>query len=250
MKLIKMKLSLNNFKERFTKQEIIDILIADTVLILAFTLILSTKFGGIFSISNIISNTSLSSFLNNFFIYLSISAFVVSISFIIHELMHKFVAQYYGAIAGFRTSINGLMITIVSSLFGFLIGIPGATMIYAQNFSKKQEGIVSLAGPLTNFAMFGIFLFLNFIIHPNPESYLGQLIYLTFFINILLALYNMLPIFPLDGSKIFIWNKPLYISMMALIFILTWFFIPSILYLIVFMVIIALIFSLLYKQIL
>lgn len=239
-----MKVKLHRIKERFTKQEIIDILIADIILIFAFAFILSTGFGGIFSIS------TTKDFFHNFIVYLSISSIVVTLSFILHELMHKFAAQHYGAIAGFRTSINGLTITLLTSLFGFLIGIPGATMIYAHNFNKEQEAIVSLVGPLTNFVIFGVFLLLKFIIAPLSTSYLGQLIYLGFFINILLALYNMLPIFPLDGSKILAWNKEVYIFMMAVIFVLAWFVIPSILYIIAFMVVIALIFSLFYRHIL
>ena len=234
---------INHIINKFTRQEVIDIIIADIVLTFAFSFYFSTGFGGIFS-------TNIKNFTSNFLIYFPISIFVITISFVLHELMHKFVAQYYGAIAGFKTSLTGLVITILSSLFGFLIGIPGATMIYAHNFDKKQEGIVSLAGPLTNFTIFAIFILLNFIFNPKPSSYFATFISLTFFINILLALFNMLPIFPLDGSKIFAWNKKIYVSMMAVIFILAYIFIPSLLSYIIFMIVFALIFSLFYKHIL
>ncbi|MCL4381018.1 MAG: hypothetical protein M1331_03095 [Candidatus Marsarchaeota archaeon] len=239
-----MKGKIKGFAERFTAQEIKDIAVADIVLILAFSFILSTGFGGIFSVG------ASPGFAGKFMEYLSISAFVVSVSFVLHEMMHKFAAQHYGAIAGFRTSPTGLMITGLSSLFGFLIGIPGATMIYAHSFSKRQEGVVSLAGPLTNFAIFALFASLSFALHPAGNTYFAKLITLTLFINILLALYNMLPIFPLDGSKIFAWDKRIYASMMGVIFLLAYFFVPYFFTDMIYMVAIALIFSMLYRHVL
>jgi Zn-dependent protease len=192
--------------------------IADVVLIIAFSF---TLLGGVFGYFQ--GGITLSSIVTT----IPIVALAVTLSFVLHELMHKFVAQHYGAIAGFRTSYNGLAITLVTGLFGFLLGIPGATMIYTSSFTKRQNGIVSLAGPLTNFVVFvafvglGLSLFgITFLTNPPTNSYIYNAISLTLFISILLAFFNMLPIFPLDGSKVFAWNKPVYISTMAVIFIL------------------------------
>src|SRR5271157_1329630 len=124
--------------------EIKEIAIADLVLIFAFSL---TFVGGVFGFAQ--GAFSLSDFL----LLVPIVAMAVTLSFVLHELMHKFMAEHYGAIAGFRTSYPGLMITFITGMFGFLIGIPGATVIYASTFTKRQNGIVSLAGPLTNFAV-------------------------------------------------------------------------------------------------
>ena len=126
-------------------EELKDIIVADIVLVVAFSLALS---GGV---ANIISGgASVGSFL----LLLPIAALAVTLSFVLHELMQKFVAQHYGAVAGFRYSASGLVITLLTGAFGFLLGIPGATMIYASRFTKRENGIVSLAGPLTNFAVF------------------------------------------------------------------------------------------------
>jgi len=56
-------------------------------------------------------------------------------------MMHKLTAEKYGAIAGFRTSPYGLAITLLTSSFGFLFGIPGATMIYTNSFTRREDGI-------------------------------------------------------------------------------------------------------------
>lgn len=230
-----------------------DILVADLALTLGFTLAVSGGIGGIGSY---------------FFIFLlPISFIAVSLSFVLHELMHKFVAQRFGAIAGFRRSDSGIMITLITSLFGFLIGLPGATMIYSSRFTRQEEGLVSLAGPMTNFVVFAVFFTLGTLLFPHFSSnvinifdpttflsspYLQNILDFVVFISIYLAFFNMLPIYPLDGSKVFAWNKPVYFTVMAAIFILLTLILPisSIIFGLVFILIIALIMSMIYKNIL
>ncbi|MEM0149702.1 MAG: site-2 protease family protein [Candidatus Micrarchaeaceae archaeon] len=217
----------------FIKHEIKDILMADAVLILAFSMDFAVHEPG--------------NYLFNLLYFLPISALAVSLSFILHELMHKFVAQHYGAIAGFKTSMTGLLITLATGAFGFLLGIPGATMIYTNYFSKKQNGIVSLAGPLTNFVVFGAFLAVDLIFGSSLGPYLQSAIGFTFFISIFLAFFNMLPIYPLDGSKVLAWNKEVYIATMGVIFVLMVGFAGISLLEIVYLVIIAMFFSLFFR---
>ncbi len=219
--------------------EVQDIVIADVVLIIAMTLTLS---GGIFAASG-----GASKFASSFLLLLPITTVGVSLSFILHELMHRFVANKYGAIAGFQTSYVGLMITLVTGAFGFLLGIPGATMIYAHNFTKRENGIVSIAGPLTNFVVFAAALILSFVVAPATGSYLGEALYFIIFISILLAFFNMLPLYPLDGSKVLAWSKPVYFATMGTIFILMLFFTPIPLSSLIFMLVIALFFSIFYR---
>ena len=220
--------------------EIRDILLADAVLTLAFTITLS---GGVFGMAGDASKAA------QLFITLLPIAFVgVSLSFVLHELMHKFVAQRFGAFAAFRTSHNGLAITLVTSLFGFLLGIPGATVIYTNSFTKRENGLVSLAGPLTNFAVFAVFAAALLILGPSTQSYAGFALDFIMFISILLAFFNMLPIFPLDGSKVLAWNPGVYAAVMGTIFvlILTTRLIPV--SSIIFMIIIAAMLSLFYRR--
>ncbi len=220
------------------KEEIKDIIIADVVLIIAFAF---TYIHGIFGMQS-------AGWFSKFIFILPIIAFGVTLSFILHELMHRFVAQHYGAIAGFKSSRMGLIVTLATGLFGFLLGIPGATMIYVHNFSKRENGIVSLAGPLTNFFIFGLFFIIYIIFQPAPNSYLADIISFTLFISILLAFFNMLPIPPLDGSKVLAWNPIIYIITMAIIFGIMLEFSMLPLTTLVYMIMIAIFFSLIYRN--
>ena len=184
-------------------REIRDIILADVVLTFAFALLLS---GGLLGKGPKLG----------FILLLPIAAVAVGLSFVLHELMHKFVAQHYGAWAEFRTWPVGLLITIASSFFGFLIGIPGATYIFSNNFTKRQNGIVSLAGPATNLVIFFIFTAMWVIFNPGP-GYLQNTIFIVAFISLWLAFFNMLPIFPLDGSKVLAWNWMVYGATMLVI---------------------------------
>ena len=221
--------------------ELKQIIVADVVLILAFSLTVS---GGIFGLG------SRSSFVSNFLLFIPIAALAVTLSFVLHELMHKFAAQHYGAIAGFRTSPTGLMITLVTGAMGFLLGIPGATMIYASHFTKRENGIVSLAGPLTNFVVFIVFVSLFYMYNPAAGSYLYTTLTFTIFVSILLAFFNMLPIPPLDGSKVLAWSKPIYFAVLAVVFVLMILYTAIPISSIIFMLIIALFFSLFYRLVL
>jgi Zn-dependent protease len=71
----------------------------------------------------------------------------------------------------------------------------------------------------------------------------------TMYVSIILAFFNMLPIPPLDGSKVLRWNKIVYVAVMAVVFALLLFIIPlpSLLFGLVFMLIIALVVSFFYR---
>ena len=86
----------------------------------------------------------------NHYRYISWQFLVVFISaFLVHELAHKFLAQYYGSWAEFRAQLYGLVITTISALpiMPFKFIAPGAVMVGLSD--RNKFGRVALIGPLT-----------------------------------------------------------------------------------------------------
>jgi Zn-dependent protease len=134
-----------------------------------------------------------------------ISLATVGSGFVLHELSHKFTAQNYGYWAEFRMWPFGLVLALATSLIGFIFAAPGATYISGSNISQSENGRISIAGPLTNVGVALAFLPLSVFFPTN--SFYGELGFIGTQINIFLALFNMLPIMPLDGAKVFQWSK-------------------------------------------
>ncbi|NOJ30135.1 MAG: hypothetical protein DA328_08215 [Nitrososphaeraceae archaeon] len=130
-------------------------------------------------------------------------------AFLVHELAHKFLAQYYKGWAEFRLDVSGLFITAFSAIpmnpFKFIA--PGAVRVRVS--TSNQFGKVAIIGPLTNLVMgFSFFIVHNFV-YSSPYFYTGA----TF--NAWIALFNLIPFGVLDGQKIFRWNKIYWTIMMA-----------------------------------
>ena len=129
-------------------------------------------------------------------------------AFIIHELAHKFVAKYYGCWAEFRADPGGLRTGVLIAFFiGFLFMAPGAVMV-AGNVNRRQNGMIALAGPLSNLVLWGIGLPFYALFAGDP--YIGLVTGLWLSANAILGAFNMLPFGPLDGRKIKNWSEPVF----------------------------------------
>ncbi|MEA2089810.1 MAG: AN1-type zinc finger domain-containing protein [Thermoproteota archaeon] len=128
-------------------------------------------------------------------------AAVLTVSFLLHEIAHKLTAQRYGAWAEFRLNLFGVLITLVSIIFPLKIISPGAVMI-AGPMSKETIGKTAVAGPLTNILLAMIFTGIAW--NPSPIQPVAAY---SAWINVIIALLNLIPFGIMDGRKIFWWNK-------------------------------------------
>ncbi|MDR3206130.1 MAG: Zn-dependent protease [Candidatus Methanoplasma sp.] len=184
---------------RFSRTEIIHIAIAVLVLSIAFTAILYR--GSRLNDDEIL----------NFVEIFAVALLLVVCSFMLHEFGHKFVAQRYNVWSEFRAYPSGLMIALLFSLVaGFLFAAPGAVYIRG-DVSREMNGKISLAGPAVNFAVAAVAMILCF----SVGGFWG-IIPMLMYLNAMLGLFNMIPILPFDGSKIFAWNKFAYAAMIAI----------------------------------
>jgi Zn-dependent protease len=135
---------------------------------------------------------------------------------IFHELAHGWVAYRMGdptAKAMGRLSINPLMhLDPMGTLMLFLFGFGWAKPVPV-NFSQLRDRrmgmiLVSSAGIITNMLLAFCALFLYQLLSPSPSGLTAQLLYYFARINIILAAFNLIPLPPLDGSKILMGFAP------------------------------------------
>ncbi len=153
---------------------------------------------------------------------LAIAAVAVGTGFLLHELAHKYVAIHFGAKAEYRAWNLGLVFALVVAVFfGFIFAAPGAVYIFGKHVSIRENGIISLAGPLMNIFV-GIIAFGFAMLYPTSQ--IGNVATVVGSINLYLAMFNLLPLFILDGAKVFAWNKIvwgiLFIPLVAFLFII------------------------------
>lgn len=172
---------------KFTGREIRDLIISMLVIAGAFAFILSGK------------NVGFTLFL------LPYTMIAAGLGFLLHELAHKFVAIHYGFWAEYQVWPEGLILAVVvSAISNFVFAAPGAVYIHGEYIAKKENGIISISGPVTNIILALVFMAL---IPLFPEkSLLGIFASIGFMVNSFLALFNLIPIGIWDGAKIFRWN--------------------------------------------
>lgn len=152
---------------------------------------------------------------------------ILIFSAILHEVAHGFVADKLGDptarlmgrltldprkhIDPFMTILLPLLLIVIGSPVVFGAAKPVPVDPFNLKEGKKDVALVALAGPLTNIliaiAAAMLFRILSFgalqtAVSPFFEALIGQILYLAVTYNLLLGIFNLIPIPPLDRSKI------------------------------------------------
>lgn len=150
-------------------------------------------------------------------IFLTVLAFLIILSLVItiHEATHAFTANFLGdptaRLVG-RMSLNPvahidplgtlvlplLLLILQSPIFGWAKPTP-VNPINFQN-PRRDSALVALSGPLSNFALAAFFSII-FRLLPDTSSF-GTFLFTLVSINLLLGIFNLIPIPPLDGYKV------------------------------------------------
>ncbi len=141
-----------------------------------------------------------------------ISAIGLVVALTIHEFAHAFVADKLGdptpTYQG-RVTLNPLahldpMGTLAILLIGFGWGKPVQFDPFNLKDPKRDTALIALAGPASNLILAVLLaLVLNFL--PAGvffSTLLAPALYFILYINVMLAIFNLVPVYPLDGSKI------------------------------------------------
>ena len=156
-------------------------------------------------------------------VHIGIVLGVILLSMTLHEAMHAFMGYFLGddtAKAQGRLTLNPIkhidpfMTILLPVILALTPGAPifGGAKPVPFNPNRVRYGdwgaaLVAIAGPLTNFLIaflaFGIGVLSGVITSQGVEATLvGQIIMLTLSVNLGLFVFNMLPIPPLDGSRV------------------------------------------------
>jgi Zn-dependent protease len=114
-----------------------------------------------------------------------VAALLLFVSVLVHELAHSLVAQARGM------SVNSITL--------FIFG--GVSNLEDEPEKPKIEFVMAIVGPLTSLILAGLFWGLAQVI-ANQKEPLGAMLNYLAMINLLLALFNIIPAFPLDGGRV------------------------------------------------
>ena len=183
---------INRVAGRYSLTEVKDIVASVIVLSVAFAIVLGRR------------NDM------NVFLLFGISAVIVCTSFMLHELAHKYTAQKYGAWAEYRMFPLGLMMAMLFSFMGFIFAAPGVVYVNG-NIDNEKNGKIGAAGPAVNIIMAAAAVALAML----TSGMLSSIFWMMAAINAFFALFNLIPISPLDGSKVYRWSASIYLVMLA-----------------------------------
>jgi Zn-dependent protease len=144
---------------------------------------------------------------------------VILFSIIIHEISHGYMAVFLGdptpRLQGRLTlnplkhidPIGSILVPVLTSLSGLTFGWAKPVEFNPYNLKNKRWGelLIAFAGPASNLTIaliFGIIIRYGFNVVSLPLNFFVLCSYVVV-INISLAVFNLIPIPPLDGSKIF-----------------------------------------------
>lgn len=154
--------------------------------------------------------------------YLSFLIMILSTSFVvffclpIHELAHALIADKCGddtARLKGRITVNPFAhLDILGTIMIFLFGIGYAKPVPVNparlKHPRRDMALIALAGPASNLIMGFIAVFLSYILgsfnSQSPALFaLSNFFYYAAVVNVSLAVFNLIPVPPLDGSRVF-----------------------------------------------
>jgi Zn-dependent protease len=141
-------------------------------------------------------------------------AFIASaIAFALTLPAQKYLAKRLQVSAFYKLWLPGLILSMLLILIGIKVVFVGGLMLapfYFGRFGYKgrhltitEIGLIGVVGPLINISTAAIFKHLGAITSASPPlsifTYIGT-------ISGMIALYNLVPVEPLDGAKVFLWE--------------------------------------------
>jgi Zn-dependent protease len=113
---------------------------------------------------------------------------------LVHELSHCLVARRFG--------VEVRQITL------FIFG--GVSEMSQSTSTPKVEFLTTIAGPLSSFGLGLVFMAIAFVLKSSLDRIIVEMLYYIYYVNFLLAAFNLIPGFPLDGGRVlrsYLWHR-------------------------------------------
>jgi Zn-dependent protease len=147
-----------------------------------------------------------------------LSIIILILSVILHEVSHGLMADRLGdptARLSGRLTLNpikhidpvgSILVPLITSLFGFTFGWAKPVPYNPYNLKNRRQGefLIALAGPASNLLIaliFGTIMRFTATAANIGDPFFQVVTYIVI-INIILAVFNLIPLPPLDGSKL------------------------------------------------
>ena len=178
-----------------TGNEALDILVAATLII------------GVLSFRNLVFNRQ-----SGDGSYLAGILLTIITGFIGHELAHRSIARRRELSARFVLWTQGILFTLLGLIAPFFFIVPG--FVFMSGFADRTTiGKVALGGPSINILNGLVLLLLWFVTDVVLWGLnIDQVLILAAQLNFFLALFNLIPLGPLDGRKVREWNPTIWVG--------------------------------------
>lgn len=136
--------------------------------------------------------------------------FIVSgIGVALHEMAHRSVAARYRGISEFKFwDLGSIIMLVTGGLFGLVFAKPYRTIISnSATLGKREMGIIMLAGPVTS-----VLLALAFLALMPFGGLLTAVGEAGFSVNLLSAVYGLMPFIPMDGDRVRKWSIGIWLA--------------------------------------
>jgi Zn-dependent protease len=148
--------------------------------------------------------------------FLPIFIAVLLLSLSAHEMAHAWMANRLGdptARSRGRMTLNplkhldpiGTVLMVVLYLSaGVVFGWAKPVPVSPYYFKNRQRGmaLVGAAGPVMNFLLAIVFIEILNLVHPTFDGWIWNTLWIAYLLNLALGLFNLIPIPPLDGSRV------------------------------------------------
>ncbi len=139
-------------------------------------------------------------------IYIAVGA----VSVVLHDIAHRIVASRHGEDADTRFWGLGTIIMFITAwLFGNAFGQPYRNLVNrGDDLDLRRAGIEMVAGPAVSIVL--TFVFLAMVTLGGTWAVAGGI---GFTINLIMAVYSLMPIRTMDGLEIWHWNRGVYLAL-------------------------------------